>query len=214
MEEVIRKCRECLFKNFPPEEVPCRGCTDMSSHFVDKNKSPNLDFWENVFAKEIAEYNMSSFLKSQRISQKRELTKKEKEDYIKKLDRYQKAAESVMSNYNKEEAEKLVKEYECLFDSAAFSVFSVFNNINNSEESKSDISHPSRYSKNGYECIDVMIAVFGVEATKHFCKLNAFKYIWRESDKGKEKDIQKAIQYLKWYLELSDSDKLHNNNLS
>ena len=210
MEEVTRKCRECLFKNFPPEDVPCKGCTDMSSHFVDKNKSPNLDFWENAFAKEIAKYNMSS-LKSQRVSQRGGLTKKEKEDYIKKLDEYQKAVESVISNYDKEEVERLVKEYECLFDSAAFSAS---DNINNSEESKSDISHPSRYSKNGYECIDVMIAVFGVEATKHFCKLNAFKYIWRESDKGKEKDIQKAIQYLKWFLELSDSDKLHNNKLS
>ena len=57
MEEVIRKCRECLFKNFPPEEVPCRGCTDMSSHFVDKNKSPNLDIWEKQFSEEIEKYN-------------------------------------------------------------------------------------------------------------------------------------------------------------
>lgn len=213
MEEVIRKCRECLFKNFPPEEIPCKGCTDMSSHFVDKDKSPNLDFWENAFAKEIAKYNMSA-LKSQRVYQEGELTEKEKEDFIKKLDEYQKAqkaVEAVISNYDKEEVERLVKEYECLFDSVAFSVS---DNPSNSEENKSDINHPSRYSKNGYECIDVMIAVFGVEATKHFCKLNAFKYIWRESDKGKEKDIQKAIQYLKWFLELSDSDKLHNNRLS
>lgn len=180
VEEVIRKCRECLFKNFPPEEFPCKGCADTSSHFVDKDKSPNLEFWENAYAKEIA--------------------------------KFQKAVESVTSNYDdKEEVEKLAKEYECLFDSAAFSAF---DNPSNSEENKSDINHPSRYSKNGYECIDVMIAVFGVEATKHFCKLNAFKYIWRESDKGKEKDIQKAIQYLKWYLELSDSDKSQNNKLS
>lgn len=213
MEKVIRKCRECLFKNFPPEEIPCKGCADISSissHFVDKDKSPNLDFWKNAYAKEIAKHNMSA-LKSQRVYHKGELTKKEKEDFKKKLDEYQKAVESVTSNYDKEEVEKLAKEYECLFDSAAFSAS---DNPNNSEESKSDINHPSRYSKNGYECIDVMVAVFGVEATKHFCKLNAFKYIWRESDKGKEKDIQKAIQYLKWYLELSDSDKSQNNKLS
>ena len=27
-----------------------------------------------------------------------------------------------------------------------------------------------------YECIDVMVAMFGVEAVKHFCMCNAYKY--------------------------------------
>lgn len=77
--------------------------------------------------------------------------------------------------------------------------------VNNADE----INSPPRYNKNGFECIEVMIAIFGKEAVRQFCKLNAFKYIWRESDKGKVNDIKKANYYLKKYVELSSdsSDK-------
>lgn len=77
------------------------------------------------------------------------------------------------------------------------------------ESDEEEINSPSRYNKNGFECIEVMIAIFGKEAVRQFCKLNAFKYIWRESDKGKVNDIKKAKYYLKKYVELSSesSDK-------
>lgn len=71
------------------------------------------------------------------------------------------------------------------------------------ESDEEEINSPSRYNKNGFECIEVMIAIFGKEAVRQFCKLNAFKYIWRESDKGKVNDIKKANYYLKKYVELS-----------
>lgn len=72
-------------------------------------------------------------------------------------------------------------------------------------EDTDDINHPSRYAKGKYECIDVMQEIFGVEFTKVFCKGNAFKYLWRESDKGGINDIKKAQFYINKYIELSNS---------
>ena len=48
---------------------------------------------------------------------------------------------------------------------------------------KSMVDHPDHYQAEGFECIDVMLAVFGVDAVKSFCLLNAFKYLYR-SEKG------------------------------
>lgn len=68
------------------------------------------------------------------------------------------------------------------------------------------VNHPSHYqsynSNLKIECIDAMRAAFGDEEVAVFCKLNAFKYNWRSSSKGKNTDIEKAIWYLKKYLEL------------
>ena len=66
------------------------------------------------------------------------------------------------------------------------------------------VKHPTHYNQGKYECWDVMQDVFGVEALKHFCKLNAFKYLYRESKKNGSEDIRKAIVYLNKYLELED----------
>ena len=70
---------------------------------------------------------------------------------------------------------------------------------------KDEINHPDRYAGGKFECIEVMADVFGKEAVKHFCLLNAFKYIWRQEKKGGVYDVKKAIWYLNKYIELSDS---------
>lgn len=74
------------------------------------------------------------------------------------------------------------------------------------------VFHPDHYQtvdnkEGGYniECIDAMIAAYGKEAVMTFCKINAFKYIWRSDKKGGPTDIKKAIWYLKEYLELQES---------
>lgn len=67
------------------------------------------------------------------------------------------------------------------------------------------INHPSRYAGGKFECIEVMADVFGKEAVKDFCLLNAFKYIWRQEKKGGVEDVKKAVWYLNKYIELSDS---------
>ena len=59
-----------------------------------------------------------------------------------------------------------------------------------------NVNHPNHYKSGQYECIEVMKDVFGVEAVKDFCKLNAFKYLWRADKKNGLEDIEKAWFYL------------------
>ena len=64
------------------------------------------------------------------------------------------------------------------------------------------IDHPSHYNTNDIECIDAMVASQGAAAVQEFCLCNAFKYIWRTKYKNGIQDIQKAIWYIKKYIEL------------
>ena len=63
------------------------------------------------------------------------------------------------------------------------------------------VNHPAHY-QGKYECIDVMLDVYGEEATTNFCICNAFKYIWRHNHKDGKQDIEKCMWYLKKYMEL------------
>ena len=65
-----------------------------------------------------------------------------------------------------------------------------------------NVNHPAHYETGKYECIDVMTEVFGTDAVKHFCLCNAFKYVYRMNRKNGTEDAEKAIWYLKKYLEL------------
>lgn len=80
---------------------------------------------------------------------------------------------------------------------------------NTEREAKSAVDHPSHYAGEKYECIEVMREVFGDEATKHFCLLNAFKYLWRCGKKHKtpDEDIAKAVWYLEKYRSLEGGEK-------
>lgn len=67
------------------------------------------------------------------------------------------------------------------------------------------VNHPSHYANGKIECIDVMLQQFSVRDVMAFCKLNAFKYIYRMDLKhlsGLE-DAQKAKWYIDKYIELS-----------
>lgn len=64
-----------------------------------------------------------------------------------------------------------------------------------------EIDHPSYYQGKN-ECIDVMIAMFGVEAVKHFCMCNAYKYRFRHDRKNGEDDIKKAEWYENYLIKL------------
>ena len=71
---------------------------------------------------------------------------------------------------------------------------------------KDEINHPDRYAGGKFECIDIMLDVFGKEAVKHFCLLNAFKYIWRQEKKGGVEDIKKAMFYMDYYIKLTEEE--------
>lgn len=73
-----------------------------------------------------------------------------------------------------------------------------------SHPSKEMVNHPSHYKQN-IECIDAMIDCFGKASTAAFCKLNAFKYIWRSDRKGKDlEDMKKAQWYITEYIKLNE----------
>lgn len=62
------------------------------------------------------------------------------------------------------------------------------------------VNHPQHYNQNGIECIDAMIAAFGQAEVISFCKLNAFKYLWRAEHKNNAlEDLRKA----QWYINKS-----------
>ena len=71
---------------------------------------------------------------------------------------------------------------------------------------KEEINHPDRYAGGKFECIDVMLDVFGADAVKHFCILNAFKHLWRSEKKNGIEDIKKAVWYLNKYIELGGEE--------
>lgn len=67
-----------------------------------------------------------------------------------------------------------------------------------------NVNHPSHYQGKN-ECIDVMIAMFGVEAVKHFCMCNAYKYRFRSDKKNGQEDIEKAEWYESKLIELNNT---------
>ena len=65
-----------------------------------------------------------------------------------------------------------------------------------------NINHPEHYTGT-IECIDAMIAAYGKEQVAIFCKICAFKYLWRLEKKGDSSvDAGKAQWYLDKYKEM------------
>lgn len=76
-------------------------------------------------------------------------------------------------------------------------------NISPDDDPINSPSHYQSYIKGqNIECIDCMRAAFGDDAVKDFCRINAFKYLYRSSSKGQNTDIKKAQWYLSKFLEL------------
>ena len=75
--------------------------------------------------------------------------------------------------------------------------------INKRRVPKEDVvNHPSYYAKScSMECIDAMEITFGIEAVIHYCKGNAFKYLWRYKNKNGLEDLEKALWYCNRGLE-------------
>ena len=72
-------------------------------------------------------------------------------------------------------------------------------NITKSEDM---VNHPKHYNLGKHECIDEMIAMFGVEQVKAFCRCNAYKYRYRASAKNGQEDLDKAEWYIDKLMEL------------
>ncbi len=72
------------------------------------------------------------------------------------------------------------------------------------EEKEDIIDHPNHYTHRNMESIDEMELIFGVHAVIDFCRLNAWKYRYRASEKNGEEDLQKADWYINKIKELKD----------
>ena len=72
-----------------------------------------------------------------------------------------------------------------------------------------NVNQPEHYQGKN-ECIDVMIAMFGIEAVKHFCMCNAYKYRFRADKKNGKEDIEKAEWYESKLIELGGVDNVEN----
>lgn len=60
------------------------------------------------------------------------------------------------------------------------------------------VMRPAHYNQGSIECLDAMVAAFGLEAVQVYAKVNAFKYLWRSEYKGNRiEDLQKAQFYLR-----------------
>lgn len=68
------------------------------------------------------------------------------------------------------------------------------------------VNHPSHYTQGGIECIDAMEAAFGAQELAAYCKIAAFKYIWRCVHKNGLEDVKKAVWYLNKHIELMERD--------
>lgn len=74
-----------------------------------------------------------------------------------------------------------------------------------SAQENETVNHPAHY-QGKHECIDEMIALFGVEAVKHFCMCNVYKYRFRAANKNGQEDISKAEWYMDKLMELEAKD--------
>jgi len=62
----------------------------------------------------------------------------------------------------------------------------------------SDQVNPDHYKGSEIECIDAMVAAYGEEEVRIYCKITAFKYGWRRGKKDSEEiDVRKQIWYQK-----------------
>ena len=64
------------------------------------------------------------------------------------------------------------------------------------------INRPAHYTGD-IECIDAMVAAFGIDAVKMYARIAAFKYQWRAGKKDAlPQELGKAI----WYLRFANGD--------
>jgi hypothetical protein len=66
------------------------------------------------------------------------------------------------------------------------------------------VAQPKHYTQGQIECIDAMESAFGAQQLADFCRMNAFKYVWRSlhHKDGADTNVKKAI----WFLRMSVGD--------
>lgn len=74
---------------------------------------------------------------------------------------------------------------------------------------KEAVNHPSHYNQYDVEVLEMMKRIWGEDAVKNFCKLNAFKYRMRAGHKDDvEQDLAKEKFYLDYFAQLKGLDEV------
>jgi len=89
----------------------------------------------------------------------------------------------------------------------AWNAIQKFHNERGEPAKKEQVNHPDHYNQGDIECIDAMIAAFGVDKVCDWCVMTSFKYHWRYQHKNGEEDINKASWYIDKYKELKNNEK-------
>lgn len=87
----------------------------------------------------------------------------------------------------------VIANYHRVFSEKAKTIGEIVNDV---------VNHPGHYTQGGIECVDAMKSAFGAHELAVYCKIAAFKYIWRCEHKNGLEDIKKAVWYLNKYIEL------------
>jgi hypothetical protein len=97
-----------------------------------------------------------------------------------------------------------IKEFITLYGEKALKTKVIEATSETVETSREDmVNSPPHYSENEIECIDAMVAAFGLERVQDYAAITAFKYIWRENKKwNPAEDREKAL----WYMRFSTGD--------
>ena len=142
----------------------------------------------------------------------------------KELTKYPKIKENVIIFYNDEKGEQksgighwdgenwLFKKYDSyeMYEVSGFEKEIIGWSYKNHSDTMEQVNHPAHYNSGKLECIDVMLDVFGAHDTIAFCKLNAFKYLFRagkKADNSERQDLEKAEWYIKKTVELMKTNE-------
>lgn len=187
--EVEKTCSNCKYDNLNHDEKPCCDCRN--TLIVSNPDFPHRPFlWEKPCERLTLEE------KSKRI--KEYCLNRPGTCSASSLGRcpLSTTSRTCYTYYNEKTEKEVAENYEILFgkeDTAE----------PEAATEKETVNHPAHY-QGKHECIDEMIALFGVEAVKHFCMCNVYKYRYRAANKNGQEDLDKADWYMDKLMELEE----------
>lgn len=92
----------------------------------------------------------------------------------------------------------------CVYDYDLIKFFMQETEKEENESNKNDtVNHPNHYNNGDIEVIDYIKDKLGIEGYEAFCIGNVIKYVSRYKHKNGKEDLEKALTYLKWAIEVS-----------
>jgi hypothetical protein len=68
------------------------------------------------------------------------------------------------------------------------------------DEKNYDYINPQHYKNYSFEALEIMVAIYGKQATAQYCEMTAFKYRMRMGTKP-ENSVEQDLEKEKWFLE-------------